>query len=67
MYVLGKIYTEREGSERCLKSWMLGDTEGDDNENSRGDMHPYISVCANIKLPGKEADYPWIHSQPMAA
>jgi phosphoribosyl 1,2-cyclic phosphodiesterase len=40
---------------------------GDDDENFRGDLHPYISVCANIKLPIEEADSSWIHWQPMVA
>jgi hypothetical protein len=41
--------------------------QGNDNENSRGDLHFYISVCDNIKLPRKEADYPRTHSQLMVA
>jgi len=38
-----KIYREREGLERCLKSWMLGNTEGDD-QYFRGDLCPFIFV-----------------------
>jgi hypothetical protein len=40
---------------------------GDDDENFRGYLHPYISVCANIKHRIEEADYSWIHLQPMFA
>ena len=51
MYVLGKIYTEREGLERCLKSWILGNTEGDDNKNLRGRVwiciHPSLCTSSN--------------------
>ena len=32
-------------------------TEHDDDENSE-ELHPYISVCANIRLPMKEAGLP---------
>ena len=47
MYVLGRIYIEREGLERCLKSWMLGNIEGDD-QNFRGDLCPYILIGFRI-------------------
>jgi hypothetical protein len=37
---------------------MLRIQEGDEDENFRGDLHPYISVCADIRLPMKEAGLP---------
>jgi hypothetical protein len=33
--------------ERCLKSWMLGTTEGDD-QNFRGDLCPYTFIAFRI-------------------
>jgi len=39
IYVLGKIYIEREGFKRCLKSWMLRNIKGDDDENSKRDIY----------------------------
>jgi hypothetical protein len=47
MYVLDKIYIEREGSERCLKSWMLGNTECVD-QNFRGGLCSYIFIGFRI-------------------
>ena len=38
-----KIYTVSESSERCLKSWMLGNTEGN-NQYFTEDLYPYIFV-----------------------
>jgi len=43
MYVLGKIYTEREGLERCLKSWMLRTKTAMMMKTSE-ELHPYIRL-----------------------
>jgi hypothetical protein len=52
-----------EGLERWLKELDAENPESDNDKNFRG-MHLYISVCANIKLPMKEAGLPL---EPMTA
>jgi hypothetical protein len=43
---------------KMLEGLDIENKVGDDNENFRGDLHPYISVCTNIRLPIKEAGLP---------
>ena len=76
-----KIYTQREGLERCLKNWLLGTTEGK-NQNFRGDHALIYSLvfvslsvtevhtcAANAGQSIKEVDsvVPWVNQRPTVA
>jgi len=39
IYVLNKIYIERKGLKRYLKSWILRNIKGDGDENFKRDIY----------------------------
>ena len=48
--VIDKIYIEVRSFQSCMKTRMMGNTEGDDDQNFRGDQYPYIFTDSRITV-----------------